>query len=182
MSSNSGGVSSTSGGPSSTPSPPAAVGEYEYVGCFISRDGFPTFSLEKSSPLMDIELCTSECQSLNDAYAGVYDYDCYCATALDSSVQNVGSGICDIPCPGNQLEACGGNVPANLRRRNVPLGRALDIYEATPTTTTSSSSSSTSSGAPDKSSDPGPAPEPLDIQADIGISLPRRSRDDVKVR
>jgi hypothetical protein len=108
--------------------------------------------------------------------------DCYCATALDSSVQNVGSGICDIPCPGNQLEACGGNVPANLRRRNVPLGRALDIYEATPTTTTSSSSSSTSSGAPDKSSDPDPAPEPLDIQADIGISLPRRSRDDVKVR
>jgi len=179
----SGGVSPTTS-PSITPSAPAAVGNFEYIGCLASTEGFTTFNLELTSAQMDIELCTSECETLNAAYSGVYEFDCYCATALDTSVQNLGSGTCNIPCPGNPLQSCGGNVPvAKLRRRDIPAGRAIDVFEAVPTTTASPTASPTTSGAPDPSSDPDPEVQQRDIQADME-KLPslRRSPKVVKLR
>merc|ERR1711964_959490 len=114
----------------------------------------------------------SECETLNAAYSGVYEFDCYCATALDTSVQNLGSGTCNIPCPGNPLQSCGGNVPvAKLRRRDIPAGRAIDVFEAISTTTTSPTASPTTSGTPDPSSDPDPEVQQRDIQADMEASL-----------
>ena len=68
----SGGVSPTTS-PSITPSAPAAVGNFEYIGCLASTEGFTTFNLELTSAQMDIELCTSECETLNAAYSGVYE-------------------------------------------------------------------------------------------------------------
>merc|ERR1711964_210763 len=59
----SGGVSPTTS-PSITPSAPAAVGNFEYIGCLASTEGFTTFNLELTSAQMDIELCTSECETL----------------------------------------------------------------------------------------------------------------------
>merc|ERR1711977_587292 len=160
------------------------VGNFEYIGCLASTEGFTTFNLELTSAQMDIELCTSECETLNAAYSGVYEFDCYCATALDTSVQNLGSGTCNIPCPGNPLQSCGGNVPvAKLRRRDIPAGRAIDVFEAVPTTTASPTASPTTSGAPDPSSDPDPEVQQRDIQADME-KLPslRRSPKVVELR
>merc|ERR1712098_862461 len=179
----SGGVSPTTS-PSITPSAPAAVGNFEYIGCLASTEGFTTFNLELTSAQMDIELCTSECETLNAAYSGVYEFDCYCATALDTSVQNLGSGTCNIPCPGNPLQSCGGNVPvAKLRRRDIPAGRAIDVFEAVSTTTASPTASPTTSGAPDPSSDPYPEVQQRDIQADMDkLPSSRRSPKVVKLR
>merc|ERR1712093_104994 len=179
----SGGVSPTTS-PSITPSAPAAVGNFEYIGCLASTEGFTTSNLELTSAQMDIELCTSECEAVNAAYSGVYEFDCYCATVLDTSVQNLGSGTCNIPCPGNPLQSCGGNVSAaKLRRRDIPAGRAIDVFEAVPTTTASPTASPTSSGAPDPSSDPDPEVQQRDIQADMDkLPSSRRSPKVVKLR
>lgn len=68
----SGGVSPTTS-PSIAPSAPAAVGNFEYIGCLASTEGFTTFNLELSSAQMTIDLCTSECEAVNAAYSGVYE-------------------------------------------------------------------------------------------------------------
>ena len=57
-----------------TPAPtPVADSEvFSYVGCLGSSDGFSTFNLDSESAVMDVDLCTSECQAAGATYAGLY--------------------------------------------------------------------------------------------------------------
>jgi hypothetical protein len=59
-------------GPSATPSPPASVGDYDFEGCYGSKDGFKSFTLIETSAEMTVELCVSECKASGDKYAGLY--------------------------------------------------------------------------------------------------------------
>lgn len=188
-SSSSGSASSTtSGSTTPTPSPPATVGKFDFIGCLGSTDGFPTFSLIESSGVMSVELCTTECLASGFNYAGLYTTDCYCASSLDDATgTDKTNGVCDLPCPGNQLETCGGNAISSPKLRNRAITNAilLDLYECpTPTSTTSTSSteSATSSSTPNPSSDPDPQPEPRNINADMEPSTLVKARDDGKMR
>lgn len=105
---------------------------------------------------------------------------------MDDTVET-SPGVCNISCPGNSLEACGGNVVSGskLRHRNVPDDEALNVYQGPRSTTTTSSSSETSSttsaSTPDTSSDLDLEPEKRNIQPDMQISQ-RKTREHVKLR
>ena len=121
---------------------------------------------------------------LNSQLGLLKNSDCYCASSL-ASTSETSSGVCNLPCPGNPLEICGGTVPTSgkLRRRNVPAGEDLEVYAFNPPTTTTSSSSetsTTSSSTSDQSSDPEPTPEKRNIQADMEVS--QRISREVKLR
>jgi len=86
------------------------------------------------------------------------------------------SGVCNIPCPGDITQTCGGNIVAARRRRAEILKRIadkntilLDVYSYAPTTTTSSSTgtSTETSATADPSSDPEAAPVARGINADM---------------
>ncbi|EEU39945.1 uncharacterized protein NECHADRAFT_104286 [Fusarium vanettenii 77-13-4] len=117
---------------SSVPGFPPTVNGFVFFGCTGSSAGFPTFVLGLSSPQMDIDLCSSTCQGSN--YFGVYDTDCYCGEEIDEdNTDIVSSDQCDIECPGDDSQNCGGDAPATRRsriqaRQNVPNSIRLTVY------------------------------------------------------
>ncbi|KAE8446617.1 hypothetical protein EG329_011810 [Mollisiaceae sp. DMI_Dod_QoI] len=173
------GSSSITVAPSVVPtSPPvgSVVGTFEYFGCVGSTNGFPTFSLAGSSSAMSVDLCLSECGASGELYAGLFSTDCYCASTLDGgSGGQITTGVCDIPCPGNPSQSCGGSTGSSGKlRRRIAAGILLDVYENNAATTTTSSSStetsSTTSSTPDPSSDPDPEPQKRDLQDEMETS------------
>ncbi|RSL88508.1 hypothetical protein CDV31_016037, partial [Fusarium ambrosium] len=117
---------------SAVPGFPPRVNNFIFFGCTGSDEGFPTFELALRDANMDIDLCSTTCQGSN--YFGVYDTDCYCGDEVD----NEGTSIvdpeqCDIECPGDDSQNCGGDAPAARRsriqaRQNVPNSIRLTIY------------------------------------------------------
>ncbi|WDK11674.1 mixed-linked glucanase [Colletotrichum graminicola] len=146
-------VSSMSGnpaGPTATapPSPstdpivpgrdPATVGEYAYLGCYGSTTGFQTFLLRASLPDLTVEKCVDLCRP--GRYAALRGSECFCAEALDPDTRaEADRGRCDIPCPGNSVQLCGGTTGVSqapsrlmhLHRRAAPANYLLTVYGRT---------------------------------------------------
>ncbi|OAQ67263.1 WSC domain-containing protein [Pochonia chlamydosporia 170] len=121
--------------PSFPPQPPF-VGPFRYLSCYKSTRGFPTFKRIASSPRMSLDLCASSCDS---PLFGVFNNDCFCGQRLDGSDFRVDERKCDIICPGNMRQRCGGLDRPGLRPRDdIPADWLLSIYErrgGNPTTT-----------------------------------------------
>ncbi|QUC22861.1 uncharacterized protein UV8b_07102 [Ustilaginoidea virens] len=60
-------------------------------------------------------------------FFGVYNEDCYCGDNLDATAVNVVLDQCDISCPGNTYECCGGKL--NARRSSSLLRRQLNASD-----------------------------------------------------
>jgi hypothetical protein len=173
VSSTSGTASSTSSYPISTPTTPTTVGDWDFYGCLGSSDGFSGFSLIESSGALDVEICISECRASGFTFAGLYTTDCYCAGSVGSASSDKANGVCDLPCPGNPLETCGGKGASG--------STLLDVYECSAPTPTSSTSSSSTSATSDPSSDPDPEyPTRRGIDADLEPAAPKAR--DIRLR
>ncbi|KAF4472756.1 hypothetical protein FALBO_341 [Fusarium albosuccineum] len=99
------------------------IGQYEFVGCLGSSEGYPTFDLVGSGP----DLTTVDCISLGEgrAYIGIFNRSCYAADSL-SFTALVGTGSCDIPCPGDPGLFCGGFVdPTRTLAKRSELGQSF---------------------------------------------------------
>ncbi|KAJ4268974.1 hypothetical protein NW762_003045 [Fusarium torreyae] len=111
---------------------PPTVGDFSLFGCVGSSAGFPSFELAQSSGSMDLELCSSLCG--DSAYFGVYDTDCYCGDVVDSDdTSRTDLDSCDIECPGDDSEFCGGDAPISRRsrihaRQAIPNTILLTVY------------------------------------------------------
>ncbi|KAF4948562.1 hypothetical protein FGADI_9557 [Fusarium gaditjirri] len=110
---------------------PDFIDAFTLFGCVGSTDGFPTFELAQSETSMDLDLCSSLCQGR--AYFGVYDTDCYCGDEIDGDdTARVELDSCDIECPGDESQFCGGdsNRRRMHRRQTIPSDRLLTVYVA----------------------------------------------------
>ncbi|EON97590.1 putative endo- -beta- protein [Phaeoacremonium minimum UCRPA7] len=122
---------------------PAAIGDFTFLGCFGSNSSYPTFNIAGSDAAMTPEVCVGLCAS--NKYAGVYDTSCYCADDLDALTQAIpDTDQCDVPCPGDASESCGGLAPwavngtslasrslssfSRLHRRAAPAQILLTMY------------------------------------------------------
>ncbi|KAF5578395.1 hypothetical protein FPANT_10003 [Fusarium pseudoanthophilum] len=124
-------ASSTSSTATSPAGFPGDIGVFSLFGCVGSTAGFPSFTLAQSSESMDLETCADLCTGR--AYFGAYDTACYCGDVIDSSdTSRVTLDLCDIECPGDDTQFCGGDaISAKLhRRQNVPNSRLLTVYAA----------------------------------------------------
>ncbi|KAJ9136598.1 hypothetical protein NKR23_g9802 [Pleurostoma richardsiae] len=107
---------------------PDTVGAFSFLGCLGSEENFPSYSLILTSQDMDIEMCTSACA--DHVYAGLYDTECFCAD-LNTNNTVVAEGQCNLPCPGDETEHCGGiSQSSRLARRQagVPDNALLTAY------------------------------------------------------
>ncbi|CEF85685.1 unnamed protein product [Fusarium graminearum] len=104
---------------------PSKIGDYSYLGCFGSQNGFQTFDLADDSDDMTIERCVDACNGLT--YIGLFEGTCYCASVLDGDTLAISNETsCNRPCPGDDAQFCGGMVTQNTRtrfRRTTPLRR-----------------------------------------------------------
>ncbi|KAI2635392.1 concanavalin A-like lectin/glucanase domain-containing protein [Xylaria nigripes] len=105
---------------------PAAIEEWTLLGCFGSGAGYESFTPKASSATMNAETCVASCAG--SRYAGVSGQTCYCADTL-SDATAVANELCDVPCPGNSREVCGGAgkdglVGAPTNSSSHPLARA----------------------------------------------------------
>ncbi|KAF4958922.1 hypothetical protein FGADI_2001 [Fusarium gaditjirri] len=108
---------------------PGSVGVFTLFGCVGSSAGFPTFELAETNAQMDLELCASSCTGR--AYFGVYDTACYCGDEIDAdNTSRVDIDQCDIQCPGDSDNFCGGDTRRNRlqARQAVAAGRLLTVY------------------------------------------------------
>ncbi|RGP71352.1 hypothetical protein FLONG3_7136, partial [Fusarium longipes] len=111
---------------------PASIGSFRLLGCFSSINGFPTFFLQLSSGSMTQELCAAQCDGF--VLFGTHRGDCWCGDVLeDADTNREDDDECDIPCPGDDVERCGGETsPARrgrlARRQNVAANILLIIY------------------------------------------------------
>ncbi|KND86918.1 hypothetical protein TOPH_08435 [Tolypocladium ophioglossoides CBS 100239] len=106
---------------------PPQVGDFELYGCAGSSAGFPTFRKIVSTDDLTLEFCAASCPT---RFFGTYDTDCYCGEELDqATTRRVVPEMCDIPCPGDRRESCGGRAgPGLSRRQSVPLTVVLSVY------------------------------------------------------
>ncbi|KAI6784557.1 uncharacterized protein J7T54_006602 [Emericellopsis cladophorae] len=107
---------------------PEQLGDFRFFGCLASSENFPTFELIASSDEMSLDVCAASCPG---RFMGVYNTDCYCGDEVNSDdTQRVANSQCDVACPGNELEACGGLAGAGAvaRRQSVPLSVLLSVY------------------------------------------------------
>ncbi|CAF3487044.1 hypothetical protein SNK05_004595 [Fusarium graminearum] len=102
---------------------------FNFLGCFSSENGFPGFTQAYSDEENDSEKCADACLGSN--FFGLYDNTCYCGSELDLSTSPaVSTDQCDIVCPGNDAENCGGLTGNALMRRQVAVNVLLSIYVA----------------------------------------------------
>ncbi|KAG4268014.1 hypothetical protein FPRO04_04430 [Fusarium proliferatum] len=119
---------------SSAPGFPGSIGDFAFFGCVGSTDGFPTFELLQTSGSMDLNLCASLAEGR--AYFGVHDEECYAGDEIDGdNTSRVDSDQCDIECPGDDSEFCGGDAPLARRsriqaRQAIPNTIRLTVYVA----------------------------------------------------
>ncbi|SPJ89759.1 related to cornifin B [Fusarium torulosum] len=123
----------TSGTAAATTTAAGGIGSpdgFNFLGCFSSENGFPGFTQSYSNEENDSETCAQACLGSN--FFGLYGNACYCGSVLDtSSSPAVSSGECDITCPGNDAENCGGlNSGSRIMRRQVDINVLLSIYVA----------------------------------------------------
>ncbi|TVY21752.1 hypothetical protein LARI1_G001210 [Lachnellula arida] len=153
---------------------PTPTSNCEYVGFYSSPAGVPDFSLTASTGAMTIELCESECVASGEPYSGLYQGDCFCASNLGSSEES--GEACNLPCPGNKAETCGGDsMGGRIRGRVLGGGKLYGVYSCpvpTPTSTTLDETSSTSSAStPDPSSDEDQEIQKRDLDADLDLEM-----------
>ncbi|KAF5675110.1 hypothetical protein FCIRC_7583 [Fusarium circinatum] len=130
-----GGTAGTATGtsPSATATLPAGfpgeVGDFTLFGCVASTAGFPTFTLAQSNPKMDLDICATLCSGRT--YFGVYDTACYCGEEVGSATSRVPLDQCDIECPGDNTQFCGGESDSKLRiRQAITSNVLLTVYIA----------------------------------------------------
>ncbi|KAF5617683.1 uncharacterized protein FTJAE_12531 [Fusarium tjaetaba] len=103
---------------------PGDVGGFSLFGCAGSTAGFPTYTLAESSSSMDLNVCAGLCKGR--AHFGVHDTACYCGDVYDfDSTVFYNLDQCDIECPGDKTQFCGGEVPNKLRARQAVASNIL---------------------------------------------------------
>ncbi|KAF5013232.1 hypothetical protein FDECE_746 [Fusarium decemcellulare] len=105
------------------------IGQYAYLGCLSSSDGYPTFSLVASSDDMTPSACILIAEG--QPYIGVQGRNCYAAVSLNSATLTEG-GYCDELCPGNSNLFCGGLVDSDssIEARRFNAGQFLETRDA----------------------------------------------------
>ncbi|KAF5583044.1 uncharacterized protein FSUBG_13224 [Fusarium subglutinans] len=108
---------------------PGEVGDFTLFGCVASTAGFPTFTLAQSNPKMGLDICATLCSGRS--YFGVYDTACYCGDEVGSATRRVPLDQCDIECPGDNTQFCGGESDSKLRiRQDISSNVLLTVYVA----------------------------------------------------
>ncbi|KAF3391643.1 WSC domain-containing protein [Penicillium rolfsii] len=101
------------------------------LGCF--SDSTSARALNTSVLVSDgtVEACQSKCQALGFLYAGMeYGTQCFCGNAIMNDAPPIALSNCNVPCPQNSAEFCGGSNAINLYAVT-PIWQSIGCYSDT---------------------------------------------------
>ncbi|KAH7309534.1 WSC domain-containing protein [Stachybotrys elegans] len=143
--------SSTTSTPTPTPTP--VVKKWESLGCYIDDQTLSHRSTREGGNSLTVDKCEAACWEDGFQYAGVKSgTQCWCGSFVGGDwAQN--QADCNIPCPGNKSQMCGGNklllvFEAIIDSAPLPPGNDPDPVTTTTTASTSSTSIPTTTAAP----------------------------------
>ncbi|KAI9731866.1 MAG: hypothetical protein M1818_007731 [Claussenomyces sp. TS43310] len=121
-------VSATSSTPGTTGLPPS--GTFEFIGC-VAQASAIFFEELASDVEMTVERCLEQALEGDFRYAGLHVESCIAGNFYNGTFNATLTGDCNIPCPGNPSEDCGGNLVVPMVRKRqaditVPL---ISLYE-----------------------------------------------------
>ena len=93
------------GGGEPPPPPPPPPGTSEYIGCFADENDRDLPFDAGMNNTNTRESCIGKCRDRGFRYAGVQSNYCYCGNSYGRYER---ASVCDIPCPGNPQQLCGG--------------------------------------------------------------------------
>jgi hypothetical protein len=112
-----------------------------YLGCYNDSVAHPvSFLVDLADTTMDLDSCMLLCAANGFTIMAATAHDtptpaegyCYCGLSLDPTSQKVPDASCDVACPGNSTQACGGSgytstytVTCNSTLPPAPVGPAL---------------------------------------------------------
>ena len=100
-------TSSTTTSAVATPSHLAAVGNYQFQGCWTETQNVRALTGARyTDPQMTISMCASKCSAFT-YFSVEYGEECYCGNSLNSGSTQAPLGDCNFICPGNSLQYCG---------------------------------------------------------------------------
>ncbi|KAH7308553.1 WSC domain-containing protein [Stachybotrys elegans] len=131
------------------PSSPPTVGAFRYDGCWseTTQGGRALNGLEYYNDTMTLEACANACKGFS-LFAAEYGRECFCGNEIrgDAAVAE-DQATCDVTCPGNKWNWCGGRNRFSLYRYDAALENPAGETGTTSATGTTASTSSTSSSA-----------------------------------
>ena len=65
-------------------------------------------SANYTSPGSNIQQCIEWCRGLMASYAAASGDDCFCSQSLDVFDMSMADSLCNLPCPGDDKQICGG--------------------------------------------------------------------------
>ena len=86
-----------------------------YQGCFSSSVTGPLTDVSSETDQMTIIRCLTICRSTGNTFAGVQGKKCTCGDDISSGNKQGNSG-CNVVCPGDASETCGGSATASIYR------------------------------------------------------------------
>ncbi|WWC88965.1 uncharacterized protein L201_003880 [Kwoniella dendrophila CBS 6074] len=86
------------------------VNNFKYQGCIKEVTGRALTSNSLVNPSMTIDMCTSFCKTAGYTLAGIeYGSECYCGNSFSNGASaSALSTQCNMQCPGNNKQNCGG--------------------------------------------------------------------------
>ncbi|KFZ02255.1 hypothetical protein V500_00331 [Pseudogymnoascus sp. VKM F-4518 (FW-2643)] len=94
---------------------PAASSTWNNLGCYTDTTLARTLSVSYNVAGNTVEKCQDTCAAAGYKYAGVeYGTQCYCDNAIMNNAVPAAAAGCNMPCPGNGAELCGGSNVMNL--------------------------------------------------------------------
>jgi hypothetical protein len=88
---------------------------WKYDGCEYDSGNFQGFQLAYNSSTNTVEQCTRSCSATR--YAALLGAECYCGNTLAPTTVQYSDSLCNLRCPGDNSEACGGQL--NVQKRSV---------------------------------------------------------------
>lgn len=136
------------------PESPPAPKIFKSQGCYSSggnmtlqKDYVPEFGLASGK-------CNEHCRSKKNWIMGLRGDACYCGFALPPVNEKSKDSNCNYPCPGYDIEACGGlGTPGYWSVWNTGINIEAPVYDGS-ASSSSSSSSPSSTSPPSQSSGP----------------------------
>lgn len=103
---------------------------YSYLGCFRDNSKKRLLTnyykkLSNNSPTRCVDLCLQS----GYLYAGVeYGKECFCGKTLSAEEYKLNNNSCNMECPQNPLEKCGGYFSINIYNTGLPSELLFEFF------------------------------------------------------
>ncbi|KAH6689658.1 WSC domain-containing protein [Plectosphaerella plurivora] len=121
----------------SVPLPRPTVSEWEFLGCYVEKNTLSNQLTREDGSTLTVDKCQAACWLDGWEFAGVKSgNECWCGDMVGGNWAKEQTD-CNIPCPGNGAQTCGGDKLLSVYRPIVHIPDLSNFWLSSSVTTTS---------------------------------------------